>query len=34
LENSRKAIERIEWLCARPYPARFWQRLTRSLSFF
>ncbi len=36
LQNSRKAIERIEWACARPYPsaARFWRRLTRSLPFF
>jgi len=36
LQNSRKAIERIEWACARPYPsaARFWRRLTRSLRFF
>jgi hypothetical protein len=36
LQNSRKAIERIEWACARPYPsaARFWRRLTRNLRFF
>ena len=36
LENSRKAIEKIEWVCARPYPsaARFWRRITRSLRFF
>jgi hypothetical protein len=36
LENSRKAIERLEWVCARPYPsaAKFWRRLTRSLRFF
>jgi hypothetical protein len=36
LENSRKAIERIEWVCARPYSpaARFWRRLTRSLRFY
>jgi hypothetical protein len=36
LENSRKAIERIEWVCARPYPsaARIWRRITRSLRFF
>jgi hypothetical protein len=36
LQNSRKAIERVEWACARPYPsaARFWRRLTRSLRFF
>src|SRR5262249_32467919 len=36
LQNSRKAIERIDWACARPYPsaARFWRRLTRSLRFF
>jgi hypothetical protein len=36
LENSRKAIERIEGACARPYPSaeRFWRRLTRSLRFF
>jgi hypothetical protein len=35
LENSRKAIERIEWVCERPYPSvkRFWRRLTRSLRF-
>jgi hypothetical protein len=31
LENSRKAIERIEYTCMRPYPgaAGFWRRLTR-----
>jgi hypothetical protein len=36
LENSRKAIERIEWTCGRPYPsaARMWRRITRSLRFF
>ena len=36
LENSRRAIERIEWTCGRPYPsaARFWRRITRSLRFF
>jgi hypothetical protein len=36
LENSRKAIERVEWVCARPYPsaAKFWRRLTRGLRFF
>jgi hypothetical protein len=36
LENSRKAIERIEWVCSRPYPsaARFWRRITRSLRLF
>ena len=35
LENSRKAIERIEWVCSRPYPsaARFWRRITRRLGF-
>jgi hypothetical protein len=33
LENSRNAIERVEWVCERPYPSvkRFWRRLTRSL---
>ena len=36
LENSRKAIERIERACARPYSsaASFWRRITRSLGFF
>ena len=36
LENSRRAIERIEWTCGRPYPsaARLWRRITRSLRFF
>jgi hypothetical protein len=36
LQNSRQAIERIEWACARPYPsaARLWRRITRSLPFF
>ena len=36
LENSRKAIERIEWVCSRPYPsaARFWRRITRGLGFW
>jgi hypothetical protein len=36
LENSRNAIERIEWTCARPYPSagRLWRRITRSLRFF
>jgi hypothetical protein len=36
LENSRKAIERIEWACSRPYPsaARFWRRMTRRLGFW
>lgn len=36
LQNSRQAIEGIEWACARPYPsaARFWRRLTRSFRFF
>jgi hypothetical protein len=36
LENSRKAIERIERACARPYPSAtsFWRRITRSLGFF
>src|ERR1700757_2527286 len=36
LENSRKAIERIEWVCSRPYPsaARFWRRMTRRLGFW
>jgi hypothetical protein len=35
LENSRKAIERIEWVCERPDASvkRFWRRLTRSLRF-
>jgi hypothetical protein len=35
LENSRNAIERVEWVCERPYPSvkRFWRRLTRSLRF-
>ena len=35
LENSRKAIERIERACARPYPsaARFWGRIARNLGF-
>jgi hypothetical protein len=36
LENSRKAIERIEWVCSRPYPsaARVWRRITRRLGFW
>lgn len=36
LENSRNAIERIEWACERPYPSagRLWRRITRSLRFF
>ena len=36
LENSRKAIERIEYTCMRPYPnaAGFWRRLTRGYGFF
>ena len=36
LENSRKAIERIEWACSRPYPSatRFWRRMTRRLGFW
>jgi hypothetical protein len=36
LDNSRRAIETIEWTCARPYPsaARLWRRITRSLPFF
>ena len=36
LENSRRAIETVEWTCARPYPsaARLWRRITRSLPFF
>jgi hypothetical protein len=36
LQNSRQAIERIEWACARPYPgaAGFWRRITRSLGFY
>ena len=35
LENSRKAIERIEYGCMRPYPsaASFWRRLTRGAGF-
>jgi hypothetical protein len=33
LENSRNAIERVEWVCERPYPSvkRLWRNLTRSL---
>ena len=36
LENSRKAIERIERACSRPYSsaASFWRRITRSLGVF
>lgn len=36
LENSRKAIERIEHACARPYlsAASFWRRIRRSIGFF
>jgi hypothetical protein len=36
LENSRKAIERVERACARPYPsaANFWRRLSRSVGFY
>ena len=35
LENSRKAIERIEWACERPAPGptRFWRRIVRRLRF-
>jgi hypothetical protein len=35
LENSRKAIERIEWACESPAPgpARFWRRIVRRLRF-
>jgi hypothetical protein len=35
LENSRKAIERIEWACERPPPGptRFWRRIVRRLGF-
>ena len=35
LENSRKAIERIEWACESPYPSptRFWRRIVRRLRF-
>jgi hypothetical protein len=33
LQNSREAIERIEWACSRPYPgaAALWRRITRSV---
>jgi hypothetical protein len=36
LENSRKAIERVERACARSYPsaANFWRRLSRSVGFY
>jgi hypothetical protein len=36
LQNSRRAIERIEPVCSRLHPsaARFWRRITRSLVFF
>ena len=36
LENSRKAIERIEYGCMRPYPsaASFWRRLARGAGFY
>jgi hypothetical protein len=35
LQNSRKAIERIEWSCARPHrsAASLWRRLTRGIFF-
>jgi len=35
LENSRKAIERVEWACEAPYPGptRFWRRIVRRLRF-
>src|SRR5258708_37751622 len=35
LENSRKAIERIEWAWESPYPSptRFWRRIARRVRF-
>ena len=33
LQNSRKAIERIERACGRPSAATFWRRLTRGVLF-
>ena len=33
LQNSRKAIERIERTCMRPSAATFWRRLTRGVLF-
>jgi hypothetical protein len=36
LQNSRQAIERIEFACSRSYPSAtsFWRRITRSVGFF
>jgi hypothetical protein len=33
LQNSRKAIERVERLCSRPSAASFWRRITRGVLF-